>query len=150
MGKPSVSVLLLCYLGTVSSALSYVLPKILRKFETILGNPLCIMLIFIIYIMSKVLLTPVFTWKIRTVFVNLIVEFSFKYSRGLLPVLRYDLRGTAIQRINCLGQSPSSVWRWRQIRSFKVNIQTVNAPISASKVSILKLTIEGHFKLIRD
>ena len=57
-------------------------------------------------------------------------------------MLCYDLGDSLTQCVKCLGQNPTvPVWRLRQIGSFKVNIQTVNAPILADKV---KVTIEEH------
>ena len=53
----------------------------------------------------------------------------------------------------CLRQNIKAlVWRWRQICASKINIFTLNAPISANEVSIFKLAIEvcveNHFGLI--
>ena len=54
----------------------------------------------------------------------------------------------------CLGQNDKAlVWRWRQICHLKINIFTLNAPISTNEVSMSKLAIEvcfeNHFGLIR-
>ena len=46
----------------------------------------------------------------------------------------------------CLGQNVKAlVWRWRQICHLKINIFTLNAPISANEVSMFKLAIEVCF-----
>ena len=57
--------------------------------------------------------------------------------------------------IICLCQNVKALfWRWRQILRLKINILTLNAPISTNEVSMSKLAIEVcfeyHFGLIRD
>ena len=37
------------------------------------------------------------------------------------------------------------VWKWRHNFTFKINFPTINAPASANKVFIFKLTIEDCF-----
>ena len=54
----------------------------------------------------------------------------------------------------CLCQNVKAlVWRWRQICHLKINIFTLNAPISTNEVSMSKLAIEvcfeNQFGLIR-
>ena len=54
----------------------------------------------------------------------------------------------------CLGQNVKAlVWRWRQICPLKIDIFTLNTPISTNEVSMSKLAIElcfeNHFWLIR-
>ena len=54
----------------------------------------------------------------------------------------------------CLGQNVKALaWRWRQISPLKINIFTLNSPISTNEVSMSKLAIEvcfeNHFELIR-
>ena len=47
----------------------------------------------------------------------------------------------------CLGQNAKSlVWRWRQIGPLKVNIFSLDAPVSTNKVSMFKLAIEVCFE----
>ena len=53
----------------------------------------------------------------------------------------------------CLGQNVKAlVWRWRLICPLKINIFTLNAPISANEVSMFMLAIkvcfENYFGLI--
>ena len=47
----------------------------------------------------------------------------------------------------CLGQNAKAlVSRWRQICPLKINIFTLNAPISTNEVSMFKLVIEVCFE----
>ena len=47
----------------------------------------------------------------------------------------------------CLGQNVKAlVSRWRQICPFKINILTLNAPISTNDVSMFKLAMEICFE----
>ena len=66
--------------------------------------------------------------------------------------MRDNLGDSPKQRVSSLGQQPKAlVLRWRQIRTFKFNIFTLNALISTNKVSVLtiKACSENNFGLIQ-
>ena len=71
---------------------------------------------------------------------------SYKVSNSnLKPDLRNCVKTEMIESMASL--TPKDiVWKWRQNWTLKIDIPTLNAPISTKKVFIFKLTIENYCK----
>ena len=126
-------------------------PRELMSTDKIFKNDLVLGLVFFRCILIEE------SYSLATVYIDMFVnsQLSNFYSNVCQSMGRcsqllcyfYDRGDSPKQRVCSIGQNLKAlVWRWREIWTFKINISTLNAPMSTNMLFIFKLTIEDYFK----